>query len=74
MNRHSSYTAPRSSRATGTYDSRRGKSSKRNTYDKRSWRDNRFLSNLVFYILPFLVVNLILFFAITSAPKVHLTL
>ena len=41
MDRHSSYSAPRSERASGSYGGNRGRSTKRNTYNKRSWNDNR---------------------------------
>ena len=41
MDRHSSYSAPRSERASVRYGGNRGRSTKRNTYNKRSWNDNR---------------------------------
>ena len=74
MNHHSSYSAPRSDRMSGSPGSRRGKSAKRNTYNTQSWKDNRILRNLVFYVLPFVVVNLILFTLITASPKIELTI
>ena len=74
MDHHSSYSAPRSDRLSGSPGSRRGKSAKRNTYNTQSWKDNRILRNLVFYVLPFVVVNLILFTLITASPKVELTI
>lgn len=74
MDHHSSYSAPRSDRLSGSPGSRRGKSAKRNTYNTQSWKDNRILRNLVFYVLPFVVVNLILFTLITASPKIELTI
>ena len=71
MDRHSSYSAPRSERASGSYGSNRGRSSKRNTYNKRSWNDNRKLHTLVFYILPFILINLVIFILATSTPKIE---
>ena len=74
MDHHSSYSAPRSDRMSGSPGSRRGKSAKRNTYNTQSWKDNRILRNLVFYVLHFVVVNLILFTLITASPKIELTI
>ena len=74
MDHHSSYSAPRSDRMSGSPGSRRGKSAKRNTYNTQSWKDNRILRNLAFYVLPFVVVNLILFTLITASPKIELTI
>ena len=74
MDHHSSYSAPRSDRMSGSPGSRRGKSAKRNTYNTQSWKDNRILRNLVFYVLPFVVVNRILFTLITASPKIELTI
>lgn len=74
MDHHSSYSAPRSDRMSGSPGSRRGKSAKRNTYNTQSWKDNRIMRNLVFYVLPFVVVNLILFTLITASPKIELTI
>ena len=71
MDRHSSYSAPRSERSSGSYGGNRGRSSKRNTYNKRSWNDNRKLHTLVFYILPFLLLNLVIFILATSTPKIE---
>ena len=71
MDRHSSYSAPRSERASGSYGGNRGRSSKRNTYNKRSWNDNRKLHTLVFYILPFILINLVIFILATSTPKIE---
>ena len=44
---------------------------KRNTYNKRSWNDNRKLHTLVFYILPFILINLVIFIVATSKPKIE---
>ena len=71
MDRHSSYSAPRSERASGSYGGNRGRSTKRNTYNKRSWNDNRKLHTLVFYILPFILINLVIFIVATSKPKIE---
>lgn len=73
MNRHSSYTAPRSERSPGSYGGQRGRSNKRNTYNKRSWKDNRPLFILVCFILPFIAVNLCLVFLAVSTPKIEYT-
>ena len=76
MNHHSSYSAPRSSRTSGSGmpGGRRNKSAKRNTYNTQSWKDNPILRNLVFFVLPFAVINIILFVLITASPKIELTL
>ena len=73
MNRHSSYSAPRSERPSGSYGGQRGRSNKRNTYNKRSWKDNRSLFNLVCFILPFIILNLIILFLAVSTPKIEYT-
>ena len=73
MNRHSSYSAPRSERPSGSYGGQRGRSNKRNTYNKRSWKDNRTLFNLVCFILPFIILNLIILFLAVSTPKIEYT-
>lgn len=36
--------------------------------------DNSFLSLLLFWILPFIVINVILFFALTSTPDLEITI
>ena len=73
MEHHSSYSAPRSSRTAGSPNNRRGRSAKRNTYNTQSWKDNPILKNLVFYVLPFVIINLILFTLITASPRIALT-
>ncbi len=73
MDHHSSYSSPRESRMSGSPGGRRNKSAKRNTYNTQSWKDNRILRSLVFFVLPFLVINLILFTLITASPKIELT-
>ena len=73
MEHHSSYSAPRSSRTAGSPNSRRGRSAKRNTYNTQSWKDNPILKNLVFYVLPFVIINLLLFTLITASPRIALT-
>ena len=73
MEHHSSYSAPRSSRTAGSPNNRRGRSAKRNTYNTQSWKDNPILKNLVFYVLPFVIINLLLFTLITASPRIALT-
>ena len=73
MEHHSSYSAPRSSRTAGSPNNRRARSAKRNTYNTQSWKDNPILKNLVFYVLPFVIINLILFTLITASPRIALT-
>ena len=70
MTRHSSYSAPRSERPSGSYGGQRGRGSKRNTYNKRSWKDNKTLFTLVCFILPFIAINLIILFLAVSTPKI----
>lgn len=74
MNRHSSYSAPRSERTPGSYGGQRSRSSKRNTYNKRSWKDNRILFILVCFILPFIALNLLVVFLAVSTPKIEYTI
>ena len=73
MEHHSSYSAPRSSRTAGSPNNRRGRSAKRNTYNTQSWKDNPILKNLVFYVLPFVIINLLLLTLITASPRIALT-
>lgn len=73
MNRHSSYSAPRGERSLSSHNSQRGRSSKRNAYTKRSWKDNKPLFTLVCYILPFILINLFILFLAISTPKVEYT-
>ncbi|MCC8086226.1 MAG: hypothetical protein LIP15_18605, partial [Clostridium sp.] len=74
MTRHSSYSAPRSERPSGSYGGQRGRGSKRNTYNKRSWKDNKTLFTLVCFILPFIAINLIILFLAVSTPKIDYTI
>lgn len=72
MNRHSSYSAPRSERSSGSYGGQRNRSNKRNTYNKRSWKDNRTLFNLVCFVLPFIVLNLIILFLLSQRQRLNI--
>lgn len=72
MNRHSSYSAPRSERPSGSYGGQRGRGNKRNTYNKRSWKDNRTLFNLVCFILPFIILNLIILSWLSQRQRLNI--
>ena len=67
MDRHSSYTAPRSDRSPASRGSRR---SPKTSNNGRSGNENRFLHNLLWYVLPFIVFNLLLLFA-GQGPKMQ---
>ena len=69
MDRHSSYTAPRSDRSPASRGSRRSpiRSS------GRSGNENHFLHNLLWYVLPFIIFNLLLLFLVTASPRIELT-
>lgn len=54
-------------------DYSRGSSSRRNYHNKKK-SDNEWLHTLLFYILPFLVFNFIIFYCVTSRPKVVVAL
>ena len=70
MDRHSSYTAPRSDRSPASHGSRR---SPKHSNNGRSGNENRFLHNLLWYVLPFIVFNLLLLFLVTASPRIELT-
>ena len=70
MDRHSSYTAPRSDRSPASRGSRR---SPKHSNNGRSGNENRFLHNLLWYVLPFIVFNLLLLFLATASPRIELT-
>lgn len=70
MDRHSSYTAPRSDRSPASRGSRRSPKTSNNV---RSGNENRFLHNLLWYVLPFIVFNLLLLFLVTASPRIELT-
>lgn len=70
MDRHSSYTAPRSDRSPASRGSRR---SPKHSNNGRSGNENRFLHNLLWYVLPFIVFNLLLLFLVTASPRIELT-
>ena len=70
MDRHSSYTAPRSDRSPASRGSRR---SPKTSNNGRSGNENRFLHNLLWYVLPFIVFNLLLLFLVTASPRIELT-
>ena len=71
MDRHSSYTAPRSGRMPASGSTRR--SPKRGN-SGRPGNENRFLHNFLCYILPFIVFNVILYFLVTSSPRIEMTI
>ena len=70
MDGHSSYTAPRSDRSPASRGSRR---SPKHSNNGRSGNENRFLHNLLWYVLPFIVFNLLLLFLATASPRIELT-
>ncbi len=70
MDRHSSYTAPRSSRSSASRSSRR---SPKRSSNGHFGNENRFLHNLLWYVLPFIIFNLLLLFLVTSSPRIELT-
>ena len=70
MDHHSSYSSPRSERGSGSY-SGRSRNNRRNSYDKHSWKDNSRARTFVFWILPFILVNLIIFVGATATPKIE---
>ena len=71
MSRRSTYSTHRNERSSDSYSGQRGRSNKRNTYSKRSWKDNSSVYNLVCYILPFIAVNLVILFIAVSTPKIE---
>lgn len=76
MNHQSSYQAPRSERTSSngsSYTTRGHRNRKKNPYSRTSWKDNPILRNLVFYILPFFVINGLIFFFAVYTPKIELT-
>ena len=75
MNHQSSYKAPRSERTSSTgssYTTRSHRNKKKNPYTRTSWKDNPVLRNLIFFVLPFLVINGLIFFFAVYTPKVEL--
>ena len=70
MDHHSSYSSPRSERGSGSYGGR-SRNNRRNSYDKHSWKDNSRTRTFVFWILPFILVNLIIFVGATATPKIE---
>ena len=70
MDHHSSYSSPRSERGSGSYGGR-SRNNRRNSYDKHSWKDNSRARTFVFWILPFILVNLIIFVGATATPKIE---
>ena len=75
MNHQSSYKAPRSERTSSTgssYTTRSHRNKKKNPYTRTSWKDNPILRNLIFFVLPFLVINGLIFFFAVYTPKVEL--
>ena len=75
MNHQSSYKAPRSERTSSTgssYTTRSHRNKKKNPYPRTCWKDNPILRNLIFFVLPFLVINGLIFFFAVYTPKVEL--
>ena len=75
MNHQSSYKAPRSERTSSTgssYTTRSHRNKKKNPYTRTSWKDNPVLRNLIFFVLPVLVINGLIFFFAVYTPKVEL--
>ena len=75
MNHQSSYKAPRSERTSSSgssYTTRSHRNKKKNPYTRTSWKDNPILRNLIFFVLPFLVINGLIFFFAVYTPKVEL--
>ena len=70
MDRHSSYTAPRSSRSAASRSSRR---SPKRSNNGHSGNESRFIHNLLWYVLPFIIFNLFLLFLVTASPRIELT-
>ena len=76
MNHQSSYQAPRSERTSSSgssYTTRGHRNKKKNPYNRTSWKDNPILRSLVFYILPFFVINGLIFFFAVYTPSIELT-
>lgn len=75
MNHQSSYKAPRSERTSSSgssYTTRSHRNKKKNPYSRTSWKDNPILRNLVFFVLPFFLINGLIFFFAVYTPKVEL--
>ncbi len=74
MEHHSSYSAPRSSRASGHTRSAASYQDHRRTRQPRKNGTTGFIHVLLFYILPFIVVNLAIFFIVTAPPQIEMTI
>ena len=72
MEHHSSYSAPRSSRASGRTRSTASRQDQRRTHKPQKNGNTGFSRILLCYILPFLVVNLAIFFIVTATPKIEI--
>lgn len=72
MEHHSSYSAPRSSRASGRTRSTASRQDQRRTRKPQKNGNTGFSRILLCYILPFLVVNLAIFFIVTATPKIEI--
>ena len=73
MEHHSSYSAPRSSRAPGHTRSTASHQDHRRTRRPQRNGNTNFGHILLFYILPFIVVNLAIFFIVTATPRIEMT-
>ena len=72
MEHHSSYSAPRSSRASGRTRSTASRQDQRRTHKPQKNGNTGFSRILLCYILPFLVVNLAIFIIVTATPKIEI--
>ena len=72
MEHHSSYSAPRSSR--GSEHTRPAASRPSQRRSRSPKKGSSFGHILLCYILPFLAVNLAIFFIVTATPKIEMTI
>ena len=72
MEHHSSYSAPRSSR--GSEHTRPAASRPSQRRSRSPKKGSSFGHILLCYILPFLAVNLAIFFIVTTTPKIEMTI
>ena len=72
MEHHSSYSAPRSSRASGHTRSSASRQDHRRTRRPQKNGNTNFGRILLCYILPFIVVNLAIFFIVTATPRIEM--
>ncbi len=72
MEHHSSYSAPRSSRASGHTRSAASRQTTRRP--RRPQKSSSFVHILLCCVLPFLVVNLAIFFIVTATPRIEMNI